>query len=105
MVAERLTILFSGMIAADPFQGGATWAVLQYLLGLRRLGHDVFFVEPLQPGALRPALPRRATLSLEALAGSASAAYFRQVVADFGLEDCTALLLADTRQTVGMSYE
>jgi hypothetical protein len=34
------------MIAGVPRQGGATWAVLQYVLGLRRLGHDVIFVEP-----------------------------------------------------------
>jgi hypothetical protein len=34
------------MIAATPRQGGATWAVLQYLLGLRDLGCDVTFVEP-----------------------------------------------------------
>jgi hypothetical protein len=41
------TVIVSGMIAATPRQGGATWAVLQYLLGLRRLGCDVYFVEPL----------------------------------------------------------
>jgi hypothetical protein len=34
------------MVAADPYQGGATWAVLQYVLGLRRLGHDVWLVDP-----------------------------------------------------------
>ncbi len=28
-MGSKLTILFSGMIAADPFQGGATWAMLQ----------------------------------------------------------------------------
>ena len=28
---QRLRILFSGMIAADPFQGGATWAVMRGL--------------------------------------------------------------------------
>jgi hypothetical protein len=33
------------MIAGVPGQGGATWAVLQYVLGLRQLGHDVVFVE------------------------------------------------------------
>jgi len=33
------------MVAGDPHQGGATWAVLQYVLGLRRLGHDVHIVE------------------------------------------------------------
>ena len=37
----RRRIVVSGMVAADPHQGGAAWAVLQYVLGLRRLGHDV----------------------------------------------------------------
>ncbi len=41
------TVIVSGTIAATPWQGGATWAVLQYLLGLRRLGCGVYFVEPL----------------------------------------------------------
>ena len=41
-----MRIVVSGMLAGVPRQGGATWAVLQYVLGLRRLGHDVRFVEP-----------------------------------------------------------
>jgi len=41
-----MKILVSGMIAGDPHQGGATWAVLQYILGFRRLGHTVSFIEP-----------------------------------------------------------
>ena len=41
------TVLVSGMVAATPRQGGATWAVLQYLLGLRRLGHRAYLVEPI----------------------------------------------------------
>ena len=40
------SVIVSGMIAATPGHGGAAWAVLQYLLGLRRLGCDVHFVEP-----------------------------------------------------------
>ena len=47
MTATRLTIVLTGMIAAVPHQGGATWAVLQYLLGFRQLGHEVYLVEPL----------------------------------------------------------
>jgi hypothetical protein len=69
--------------------------VLQYLLGFRRLGHTIHFVEPVPPAALRPA-----GTSLDA---SINAAYFRQVAADFGLEQ-SALMLAGTRQTVGLSY-
>ena len=56
------------MIAADPHQGGATWAVLQYLLGFERLGHDVLFVEQCGDSDIAPesaaldALPKRLLL-------------------------------------------
>src|SRR3712207_2195320 len=85
------------MIAGVPYQGGATWAVLQYLLGLKRLGHDIYFVEPVGEAALRPA---GAPLSR-----STNAAYFRRVVPEFGLERTSALVLAGTQETVGLPYE
>lgn len=96
MEPTKLTILLSGMIAAVPQQGGATWAVLQYLLGLKRLGHEVYFVEQLPEAALRP--------SEVPLVRSINAAYFRQVAAEFGFEQSSALLLAGTHQTVGLPY-
>ena len=66
------------MIAGVPRHGGATWAVLQYLLGFRRLGYDVHFVEPVDEAALRPAgVP---------LARSDNAAYFRRVMAEEHLD-------------------
>ena len=52
---ERLKILLSGMVAGDPHQGGASWAVLQYVAGLRSLGHEVCLVEPVEPAKLDPA--------------------------------------------------
>jgi hypothetical protein len=97
MPAEHLTIILSGMIATTPYQGGATWAVLQYMLGLRRLGHTVYLVEPLEAAALSPQ-----GVELER---SANAVYFRQVAADFGLMRTAALLLSGTRATVGLPYE
>jgi len=97
MAASRLTILLCGMIASVPQQGGATWAVLQYLLGFRQLGHDVYFVEPLEPAAVQP--------ESTPFYRSANAAYFREVVAEFGFERSSALLLAGTQQTVGLPYE
>jgi hypothetical protein len=42
-------ILVAGMVAAHPRQGGATWAVLQYVLGLSELGHEVWLVDPCEP--------------------------------------------------------
>ena len=98
MSCARLTILVSGTIATVPGQGGWTWVILQYLLGLRRLGHRVLFVDALTTAALRP--------SGASLAASANAAYFQAVVRQFDLEAESALLLADgTRQTIGLSYE
>jgi hypothetical protein len=84
------------MIAADPYQGGATWAVLQYVLGLHKLGHKVVVVEPIPVKSLRP--------DSGPLNESVNAAYFRQVVADFGLRERAALLLENSRQTVGTPY-
>src|SRR5437660_6615806 len=92
---RRLKIVVSGMIAGVPHQGRATWAVLQYLLGFRRLGHEVYFVEPVQETALRPA---GASLS-----ASVNAGYFLHVVREFGLEGKGALL-AKTHETVGLDY-
>ena len=84
---ERLRVAFSGMLAGDPHQGGASWAVLQYVLGLLRLGHDVLFIEPVER------------------AGAEVVDYFRSVVDDFGLTDRAALLIEGTRETVGVTYE
>src|SRR5436853_1351091 len=39
-----MRVLFAGIIARYPF-GGVTWCSLMYLLGLRGLGHEVFYIE------------------------------------------------------------
>jgi hypothetical protein len=67
-------IAVSGMVAGDPHQGGASWAVLQYLLGLRRLGHDVLLVEPVEAAALER---------------STSPSYLQATAARFGLDLAT----------------
>ena len=85
------------MIAADPFQGGATWAVLQYLLGFRQLGCAVTFVEPVNSAQLRP--------HAGSLQDSDNARYFQDTVREFGLHNDAALLLAGSQQTIGLPYE
>jgi hypothetical protein len=79
-------ILFSGMVAGDPEQGGASWAVLQYVLGLRGLGHDVYLVEPvdrLEPRSVR---------------------YFSELVRDFALDGHAALLVRGGTESCGIPY-
>ncbi len=85
-MSERLRILVSGMVAGVPGHGGATWAVLQYVLGLGRLGHDVWFVEPV------------------ALETPDSSGYFRKAMDRFGLQERSALLLDGTTETIGVPY-
>jgi hypothetical protein len=71
--------------------------VLQYVLGLQKLGHKVVVVEPIAVKSFRPAdCP---------LKESVNAAYFRQVAADFALTKSAALLLENSRQTVGLPYD
>lgn len=44
-----MIIIFAGAIGRFPI-GGHVWTEIQYLLGLRALGHDVFFLEECGPG-------------------------------------------------------
>ena len=55
-----MRILFAGIIARYPF-GGVTWCSLMYLLGLRALGHDVFYIEDTGECVYDPVLNTRAT--------------------------------------------
>jgi hypothetical protein len=84
------TVIISGMIAATPRQGGATWAVLQYLLGLRRIGADVHFVEPIGDSA---------RLDADAVR------YTRQVLERFGLGARWALIPASGDEPIGMTRD
>jgi hypothetical protein len=85
MSRRRLRVVVGGMMCAVPRQGGATWAVLQYILGLKKLGHDVWFVEPLHRSQLRP--------QGVDLASSDNVRYLQHVVEQFGLADRWALAL------------
>jgi hypothetical protein len=79
-------IVLAGMFAGEPGHGGATWAILQYALGLRRLGHDVLVLEQVQQH--KPA----------------SVAYFQRVMTEFGFEGWSAMVVASSRESVGLPY-
>jgi hypothetical protein len=71
-----MRIVVAGALAAAPRQGGAAWAVLQYVLGFQDLGHDVLLLEP-------------------APADAEVCAYFTTVTERFGLSGAAALLHPD----------
>ena len=43
-MTSKLRIIVSGLIAQYPL-GGVTWDYFQYVLGLARLGHEVYYFE------------------------------------------------------------
>lgn len=95
MPGHRGTIVVAGALAQRPGRGGHAWVFLQYLLGFRRLGWDVLFLDRLD-----------ASTSLDARGvrcpprGSLGAAYLDQVMRAFGLEDCYSLLCEG--ETIGV---
>ena len=46
-MSRRGVIVLAGSLAQKPWHGGHTWVFLQYLLGFRRLGWDVLFLDEL----------------------------------------------------------
>ena len=75
-----MKVLFAGIIARYPF-GGVTWCSLMYLLGLRALGHEVFYIEDTGECVYDPVLNTRATDP------SYGTSYIRQALEPFGLGD------------------
>lgn len=93
-----LTVIVSGAIANKCFNGGATWTRLSWVLGLRKLGCRVFFVEQIAP---QSCVDRNGDAS--DFATSANLDYFKQVVEAFGLSDSATLLCEDGEQSFGLS--
>ena len=82
-----LRIVLGAMVASVPGHGGATWAALQYALGLRALGHDVLVVDEVHAPGDAAARER----ALRELAGA------------FGLEGRVALLTGG-RASLGLPF-
>lgn len=82
---EPRRVVVSGMFASVPGQGGWVWAVMNWVLGLLRQGHEVLLVEPVE----------------EITAGGA--AEFSRIVESFGLAGRAALVTPE-RNGAGLGY-
>jgi hypothetical protein len=85
-VAVAIAIV-AGAIANKPLNGGESWVRLSWILGLRRLGFDVYFAEQLGAAACVDAAGRPA-----AFAESINRAHLEGVASRFGLSGRTSLL-------------
>jgi len=97
-VSRRRRLLVLGMMGRTPFAGVA-WQVLQYLEGLRRLGHDVYYIEDTGDW---PYDPEQNTITADP---SYAVAYIARLMSRFGLQDHWAYVspAADGRRTFGLS--
>src|SRR3712207_304138 len=93
-------ILIAGSLAQKPQQGGHTWVFLQYLLGFKRLGWDVLFLDRLEPEMCVDADGQHCSLD-----ESLNLSYFREVMERFGLKNAYALIYNGGEHCIGLSRE
>ncbi|MBI4870260.1 MAG: hypothetical protein HY814_01690 [Candidatus Riflebacteria bacterium] len=92
--------LVSGAIANKPYNSGATWTRLNYVLGLRRLGFEVYFVEQIATESCTGAQGEATTFG-----ASVNRSYFQEIVNDFDLDGRASLLCDGGRESCGPPLE
>ncbi|HUF08254.1 MAG TPA: hypothetical protein VMO47_02960 [Rhodothermales bacterium] len=79
-MAESLRIITTGLIGQYPL-GGVAWDYIQYVLGFRRLGHDVYYFEDTGQS---PYVPKLGGLSKDS---EYTVSYLADLMEHFGLTD------------------
>jgi hypothetical protein len=90
---DRPLAVIAGSVAQNAGYGGHAWVFLQYLLGLRRLGFDVLFVDRLEPQMVAGTDPAR----------SAQLRRLVDILGGFGLDGSFAVLGPDGRSIAGIA--
>lgn len=94
----KKTITIAASLAQKPQQGGHAWVLLQYILGFRRLGFKVLFVDALEPGMCIDAngqvCPPEQSLNLWS---------FKNLMSRFGMQDDHSLLFDGGSRSFGLS--
>jgi hypothetical protein len=93
------SVVVSSVIANKYLNSGNAWVVLSWVLGLRKLGFQVYFLEQINRESCMDA-----TGAVTAFENCANLAYFEQVVEQFGLSGSAALLYENGEQVYGLTY-
>jgi len=92
------SITLAGSLAQKPLQGGHTWVLLQYLLGFRRLGWKVLFLDELTPEMCIDSRGARCPPEQ-----SLNVRVFRSVMERFGFQDDSCLVFNGGEKFFGLS--
>jgi hypothetical protein len=95
---SSLRIIVTGLMATHRFQGGVAWDYLNFVLGIKRLGHDVFYLEDMGgwPYNLDGVIAPDAKPTVEHLAG---------LMAEFGLSNKWAYHFPTKPEWFGLSEQ
>lgn len=96
---QKPTILVGGAMANKHLNGGEAWARLNWVLGLRRLGCQVYFAEQIRSDTCVDETGAPAPLEQ-----SVNLRFFTDVVRTFGMDQTSSLIRDDGPQTYGLSY-
>lgn len=93
-------IVIAGSVAQRPREGGHTWVFLQYLLGFKRLGWDVLFIDWLDPSMCSDAARQPCAID-----DSFNLTRFLEVMERFGLNGSFSLICRGESRRIGRSRE
>jgi hypothetical protein len=93
-----MRIIIGAVLSISPFSPGIAWTWMHHTVGLRRLGHDVYYVEEVGPRWCVDALGRPS-----AFEGSANRELFRATTERFGFGERACQLYNGGEATFGMS--
>lgn len=93
------SVVVSGALANKYRNGGGAWERMSWVVGLRRLGYEVCFVEQISPQACVDA-----TGATTSFANSVNLEWFRSVTQWFGVADRAALIYAGGAECAGMPW-
>ena len=84
------TVIVSGALANKYRNGGGVWERMSWVIGLQRLGFEVYFIEQIEPGACVDAAGQ-----VSSLADSKNLTWFRDITEAFNVADRSMLVYAD----------
>src|SRR4051794_26110245 len=94
------TIVVSGALANKYQNGGGAWERMSWVLGFRRLGFDVYFIEQIAAENCRDAFGE-----VTPFADSVNLDWFRSVTEWFQIADKSALVISPGKLCAGLSWK
>ncbi len=91
------TIVVAGSVAQKPWHGGHTWVFLQYLLGFKKLGWDVLFLDRLEPEMCVDCGGKPCSVE-----ESVNLQYFLRVMKGFDLDSSFSLAVDGGERSIGL---